>query len=380
MDRQSYILTASHARASDQGGPEVSLPRETGAAARRVHSRWLGVLALAVAGCSASAPAVGSVGATIAATPVQLVPSPAPPAESPVPLAESPTPAPSVLPSLPATPDGPVPADLQPSLGAAPEDYPVTFSDGCNVPEGGSSSRGLCLYGNLSSKTTIALFGDSHAAFWFPAIEGLAQRQGWRLLNLTMSSCTPADLSVYNSTFKRIYTECPAWREQAIARLVAMHPAVIVLAGTHGISPVDPAGRPITGDALVGAWEAGMARTLERLIPAAGRVILMADTPTSRFDPPACLSQHRASVLACATPVEKAIDEPWLAAERQVVAQTGVGFIDPTYWVCPTSPCPAVVGNLLVYQNAGHLSATYAAALTDRLGAAILDQMGPPSP
>ena len=366
-------VAASHptTRPEVAGGPSASWSR---------RSRWLGVLALAVAGCSTSAPAAGSVGATIAATPAPPAASPVPPTTSALPLAESPTPGPSVLPSLHSTPDGPVPADLQPSLGAAPEDYPVTFSDGCNVPEGGSSSRGTCLYGNLSSKTTIALFGDSHAAFWFPAMEAFAEREGWRLLNLTMSSCTPADLSVYNSIFRRIYTECPAWREQAVARLVATRPAVIVVAGTHGISPVDASGRPITGDVLVQAWEAGMARTFERLIPAAGRVILMADTPTSQFDPPVCLSQHPASVLACATPVGKAIDEPWLAAERQVVAQTGVGFIDPTYWVCPTSPCPVVVGNLLVYQNAGHLTATYAAALTDRLGAAILDQMGPVSP
>jgi len=282
---------------------------------------------------------------------------------------------PSAAPSLPPTPDGPVPADLQPSLANAPEDYPVTFPDGCNVPEGGHSSRGTCLYGNLASKTTIALFGDSHAAFWFPAMEGFAERQGWRLLNLTMSSCTPADLSVYNSIFKRIYSECPAWREQAIARLIATRPAVIVVAGTHGISPVDAAGHLLWGDALTRAWEAGMTRTLDRLAAAGGLVILMADTPTSKFDPPTCLSQHLNSVLACATPVARAIDAPWLGAERLVVAQTGVGFIDPTAWVCPSSPCPAVIGNLLVYQNAGHLTAVFAFALADRLGGTILQQM-----
>jgi hypothetical protein len=118
-----------------------------------------------------------------------------------------------------------------------------------------------------------------------------------------------------------------------------------------------------------------MVRTIDALSPAVGLVILMADTPVSAVDPPVCLSAHPASVLACATPLVKAIDEPWLAAERQVVAQTSVGFIDPTYWVCPSKPCPAVIGNLLVYQNAGHLTATFAAALTNRLGAAILQQI-----
>jgi hypothetical protein len=58
-----------------------------------------------------------------------------------------------------------------------------------------------------------------------------------------------------------------------------------------------------------------------------------------------------------------------------VVARTGVGFIDPTYWVCPSNPCPAVLGNLLVYQNAGHLTATFAATLTNVLGDAVLTQM-----
>ena len=295
------------------------------------------------------------------------------------PVNRSPSPAPTVLastlPTLPATKDGPVPADLQPSLLAAPEDYPPTFADGCNVSEGGTTSRGTCLYGRLGSTTTIALFGDSHAAFWFPAVEAFAQRQGWRLLNLTMSSCTPADLAVYNSIFKRIYTECTAWRKQAVARLIAVRPAVILITGTHGISPVDSAGDLIPGSAVATAWEAGMTRTIDALRPAGGLVILMADTPVSDVNPPVCLSAHPASVLACATPLAKALDPAWLAAEERVVGQTGVGFIDPTFWVCPSDPCPAVLGNLLVYQNAGHLTATFAAALTDVLGEAIKTQI-----
>ena len=83
-------------------------------------------------------------------------------------------------------------------------------------------------------------------------------------------------------------------------------------------------------------------------------------------------SAHPTSVLACATPVESAINAAWLQVEQDLAAAEGIGFIDPTPWVCPSSPCPAVFGNLLVYRDAGHLTATFAAALTDRLEQAVL--------
>lgn len=344
----------------------------------------LAVLLVWVAACAPSAPpspvlpsasavTPGANGPATSTTPTtSSVPGSVPPAEG----AARPSPGPSItLPSLPPSVDQPVPADLQPSLAAAAESYPATFADGCNVPEGGRSSRSSCLYGDLSSSVTIALFGDSHAAFWFSALLPFVQREHWRLLNLTMSSCTPADLSVYNSIFKRVYTECPAWRASAIQRLVATHPTAIVVTGTRGIDPVDSSGRQLTAPEIGPAWEAGMTRTLERLIPAAGEVILLADTPISRVDPPTCLSAHPSSVLACATEPAQAMDLGWLAAEEAVVASTGVGFIDPTRWVCPSAPCPPVLGDLLVYQNAGHLTVPFAAALNERLGDAILAQL-----
>jgi len=50
---------------------------------------------------------------------------------------------------------------------------------------------------------------------------------------------------------------------------------------------------------------------------------------------------------------------------------TGAGFIDPTPWVCPTEPCPAIIGSLLVYLDAGHMTRTFSAELAPYLGAAL---------
>jgi peptidoglycan/LPS O-acetylase OafA/YrhL len=272
-----------------------------------------------------------------------------------------------------ATVDGPVPSDLQPSIGDAQSDYPASYLDGCHTQMDGHPNQGTCLYGNLASPTTIALFGDSHALAWFPAVKRFVDHQGWRLLSLTMSTCSPARIPIYVSDWKRISWECNTWREQAIEQLEAVHPALIIVTGTRGFATTDSSGTNVlTGDARIAVWQAGMQQTLTRLSAAARRVIWLADTPLSRVDPPVCLSQHPTSTLACATPVEDAINPAWLALESNAASTTGTGFIDPQRWVCPSNPCPVVLGNLLIYRDAGHLTATFAAALAGQLGSAIL--------
>ena len=293
------------------------------------------------------------------------------PSTGPSPTA-TPIPTPTPPPPRPPTADGRVPSDLQPALWAARGDLPQSYLDGCHTQTEQPPSTAPCVYGNLASKTTIALFGDSHALSWFPAVEQMALDRGWKLLSLTMSACTPADMPVWNANFNRVSAACANWRSLAIARLVSAHPAIILVTGTRGFAVVDASGKLLSGDARTRAWDAGMHRTLAKLVPAAGEVIMIADTPLSLVDPPVCLSQHPSSVLACATPVKDAINDAWLAEEQRVANLEGVGFIDPTRLVCPSSPCPVVLGNFLVYRDSGHLTATFAAALTDKLYAAVV--------
>ena len=265
-----------------------------------------------------------------------------------------------------------MPADQSPALADARGDLPGAYLDRCHVQQDGGRPRGSCIYGDPNGKTRIVLFGDSHALAWFPTMEGLATDKGWRLLDLTMSACSPADIRAWNPTLKSVVPACDEWRTWALERLAQEHPDIVVVAGTRGFATVDANGTVVAGDARTAAWEAGMARTLDRLRASAGRVILLADTPRSAVDPPVCLSAHPTSVLDCATPVEDALDPGWLAVERGAAAAGGAGFIDPTPWVCPTSPCPAVLGDLLVYRDGGHMTATFAAALSGRLGRAVL--------
>jgi peptidoglycan/LPS O-acetylase OafA/YrhL len=353
------VSSAASLRGSTSPGSATANTQRLDAILNALGSEEPTAAADAPFGAPSAAP-ISGVGTPDAATPSGAAPSPSPP------------PAPSAPPVRPATVDGPVPSDLQPSLGDARGDYPASYLDGCHTQTEQPPSTAPCLYGNLASKTTIALFGDSHALSWFPAVERLADDRGWRLLSLTMSACSPADMPVWNANYDRVSTACARWRSSAIDRLVKARPAVILVTGTRGFAVVDGSGNLLSGDARTRAWEAGMRRTLASLIPAAGRVILLADTPLSRVDPPVCLSAHPKSVLACATPVKDAINTAWMGEEQGLADAQSVGFIDPAPWICPSSPCPVVLGDLLVYRDGGHLTATFSAALFHRLEQAVL--------
>ncbi len=272
-------------------------------------------------------------------------------------------PAPSA--SLAPTPDGPVPGNLVPSLAAVRSDAPRIYADGCHL-DAATTVSPRCAYGDVTSKTTVVLFGDSHAAQWFPAVERIASDRGWRLVSLTKSACTAADIHVWSSTLGREYGECDTWRRNAIARIGVEHPALVVVSDSRGVRPLID-GQQVGGSAGEAALAAGLGRTLATLKPLAGSLAVIGATPEAPDDPPACLSAHPDSVLACATPVTTAVDAAWSAAEAAVVTAAGAEYIDPTPWVCPTGPCPAVIGRFLVYRDTHHLATPFAAALASRL-------------
>jgi len=267
--------------------------------------------------------------------------------------------------------DFPVPADIDPSLATAKKDRALSYKDGCHTEQNMKPSTKPCLYGNLKGTKTIVLFGDSHALSWFPAVNQAAKSHRWKLLSLTMSACTPADIPAWNPTLDSVMKNCALWRKASIAKTVAANPYIVIISGTRGFATVDADGNLLSGAARTAAYHDGMKRTIDKIKTSAEHVILLQDTPVANVDPPICLATHRSSTLACATPVEQAIQSSWQSEEQTLAAEESIQLIDPSLWVCPTAPCPVVIGNLLVYSDSGHLTATFAAALARRIGDAI---------
>ena len=297
----------------------------------------------------------------------------------------SPTAAPSVSPTdtstatmpvlppliLPATVDHAVPTNLKPTLANAKKDRPKPYADHCHTQQNLIASTAKCVYGNLTSKTTIVLFGDSHALSWFPAVESLAKLKKWRLYSLTMSSCWPADIPAWNSTTVKLMTNCTIWRNNTLTQIARIRPAIVLVSGTRGFATVGADNKVLVGDERTRAWQAGMVRTIDRLKLAAKHVYLIDDTPASNFDPYICLSAHLKSILACSTPVAAAVSTTWLSVEKGVAESEKIPWIDPTLWVCSTNPCPPILGNTLIYVDGGHMTGTFDLTLEKRLAEKI---------
>ena len=282
------------------------------------------------------------------------------------------------IPARPATVDFPVPANLEPALLNAKADRPISYNDRCHTQLNMTPSTKPCIYGDLTSNKEVVLFGDSHALAWFPAVNQVAKEEHWKLLSLTMSACDAADIPAYNRSTNSIMKNCAIWRAASIKKIVASHPYLILFTSTSGFATAVN-GVELRGEARTNSFIAGMKRTVAQLKSSGAQLIWISDTLTLSQDPVVCLSAHPSSTLACATPVADAISNDWIATETQVAAQNGISIIKPQMWVCPTSPCPVVIGNLLTYFDVGHMTATFSEALAGRLKGAITSALTPPA-
>jgi len=280
----------------------------------------------------------------------------------------------------PDTVNSAVPINLEPQLINAKNDRAISYADRCHTQQNLPPSTSPCIYGDTSSNTTVVLFGDSHALSWFPAMNVVAKLNGWKLLSLTMSACSPADIPAWDPSNNSVMKNCAIWRTQSLQKIAQAHPLLVVVAGTRGFATLNSKGKLVKDDARTAIWRAGMKRTIDQLKLDTKNVLYLADTPQSLVDPPVCLSAHPKSSLACATPVNKAIQSDWITQEIAMTTEEKILFVDPGLWVCPSSPCPVILGNILIYLDGGHLTATFSAALAGRLQKAISNATGIPLP
>ena len=242
-----------------------------------------------------------------------------------------------------------VPANLRPSLATAAGDMPSIYHDGCMLSDG-QSTPPSCTYGDLTSTTDVVLFGDSHAAQWFPALQQIAEVHHWRLDVLTKKGCPTADIRIKRRVLDG---ECVRWRAIVAERLATQHPSLIIMSASR----YDPGG-PASGLDPGQALRDGLDATLKVLRPTAQRVLLLGDTPTPLNYIPACIAAHVRGVERCVAARSFAVDPPRMAVEQDEAHLHDAVFVGTSDWLCTPTSCPVILGDVLVYRDNSHLTTT----------------------
>ncbi|MFC5141785.1 acyltransferase family protein [Actinomycetospora rhizophila] len=234
---------------------------------------------------------------------------------------------------------------LRPSTVAVVDDW-VTYQQACARPPEHPNLE-LCTY--LPAETpdrVVVVVGDSHMQQFLPALEPLARERNWEVRTLIRPGCpfsTGSDANLGE-------VPCLEWNAAAIEHLVADPPDAVLAGATRDVR----AGRTEeTPPGFVAAWQ--------RLDAAGIPVVALRDNPRFDWWPAECVETHGRGAPSCELPREELYDpEPPYAA---LDVPPNVGFLDLTDHLCTDTVCPPEIGNVMVYLDDNHLSASYARSL-----------------
>ncbi|BCJ75970.1 acyltransferase [Catellatospora sp. IY07-71] len=260
-------------------------------------------------------------------------------------------------------------ASMTPDPVAVRDDYPDVYDDGCHQRERDADAA-FCVYGEAHSSFTVALVGDSHAAQWVPALQSVAATRRWRLVTYTKSSCPLAQAQVLSRTNGRAYPSCAEWNGKVLRALTGVgRPDLVVTTNAdyriaHGAVRLSaPDGDRAMVEGLRASW---------RAITAAGvPVVVLRDTPAPGANMPDCISAHPTRLSRCAFDRAAAQAAAGSVQEAAAAGMLGVHLLDLNDAICPTHRCAPVIGEVIVYRDSNHLTATYARSLAPRLDTAL---------
>ncbi len=258
-----------------------------------------------------------------------------------------------------------LPGNLTPSLQAAVSDQPVIYDDGCHVRFTPTAPKAGCSFGDEASPVVVGLYGDSHAAQWFPAFEKVAIKRKWKLNVYTKAGCPPAEVLVYNKVLGRVYPECKKWRANVLDAMVA-DGVKFVFVGHFDRLLSASTRKPMWQK----EWREGIQGTLDALRARGMTPILVEDTPYPGQQIPACLSRNYTNVQQCSPTITNGYRDDMFEMRRDFDA-AGEHVVWVRNWFCTENVCPTVVGNLLVYRDDNHMSVTYAGFLAPLLDEAV---------
>jgi hypothetical protein len=237
---------------------------------------------------------------------------------------------------------------LERKVTPTPEQATITPNVAC-TPQG---ELDACSVGPASGEPVV-IVGDSHAAHWRAAMEVVARRKRWRVLEFARPHCpfsfaSPAPTEAGAS-------DCVGYNQRVIGYLAA-HPEITRVF--------------VSNNARLPMARRGIAYRLEgdtaalRALPSSVRdVWVIRDPPTDRATSHDCVDRSlrsKRSFKRCAVPRKRAlVRDPTVESALRLSRHV----IDLTPFFCSSRSCFPVVGGVLVHKDQDHLTQDFARTL-----------------
>ncbi|RSM85277.1 acyltransferase [Kibdelosporangium aridum] len=206
----------------------------------------------------------------------------------------------------------------------------------------------------------LVLVGDSHVHQYAAALGPVARHRNWQLTLMNRGSCP------FSTNSETVIGDkaCKDWNSAAVKEIVDLRPdAVVTLASRNvriGLTEETPVG-------FVEQW-----RALEQAgIP----VLAIRDNPRYNHSPSVCANTHGRNTPQCNIPRAEIIPEVPSYASLDATP-SNVSFLDFSNYFCTPEICPPVIGNILVYMDDNHITATFMTTMSAVVEKAVHAALG----
>ena len=213
-----------------------------------------------------------------------------------------------------------------------------------------------CIYGSTRAKRTIVIFGDSFVGNWLPALSHVGKNLGYRIAAFEFPGCMTPFVPPGSGDSAAFIRACDEWHAHLPTAVRAQKPLAILAAnGTLSWG----AG----GDSF---WIKGLQKAFDEMTTASPRTIrvVIGTSPYLPAPAPACLAAYSSSIQKCALTYHPGVlgsglFSATLIRDHNAAVAAHAVLLPTVQWFCVKDRCPAVIGNLLVYADADHMTTVY---------------------
>lgn len=234
-----------------------------------------------------------------------------------------------------------------PNYASAFKDVPSFYAENCLSEMDANEEVVECVYGEIENPiATIALVGGSHSGHWFPALEKVAEEEKLKIRLLNRDACRFSS----NDFNGRLSTECMKWNDNVQDLLMEDPVDIIFTTANTNAAELLPKG-------YMEKW---------RQFEGISTIFAIRDNPRMSFNAPVCLEQNAGDAESCSELRSEKLSElpPW---ETTPNIPSNVEFADLSDYFCNDESCATVIGNVIIYRDEHHLTASYAKTLAEPL-------------